>query len=222
MVEHNAKEQLLVQINSVLESYELWDISTSGGHADGSAMETNRIRVRLHAVVERVAPHGSAYWNEAISIASDPEWSGNLAPRFAAVLFAVRDDIEAGWLATVEELIHADTFTDFLDMAHELLEKGYKDPAAVLAGSVLESHLRGLCAKHDIATLSEGGQGKKAETINADLRKADVYPSSRQKQVITWQDIRNRAAHGEFDKFADQEVKLMIMGIRDFIAAYPA
>jgi hypothetical protein len=40
------------------------------------------------------------------------------------VLEALREDVKAGWLTTVEELLHADTFADFLDRARELSSKG--------------------------------------------------------------------------------------------------
>ena len=55
-------------------------------------------------------------------------------------------------LANIDELIHADIFTGFLEMGYYLLEEGYKDPAAVLAGGTLEEHLRKLCQKNNIET----------------------------------------------------------------------
>ena len=36
---------------------------------------------------------------------------------------------------------------DFLEMADYLITEGYKDPATVVAGSGLESHLRKMCAE---------------------------------------------------------------------------
>ena len=37
-----------------------------------------------------------------------------------------------------EELIHASVFADFLQMADYLVDSGYKDAGAVIAGSTLE------------------------------------------------------------------------------------
>jgi hypothetical protein len=108
------------------------------------------------------------------------------------ILQALRDDYEAGYLQTVEELIHADVFADFLAMAHELLSKRYKDPAAVLAGSVLEEHLRKLAVPAGVSVVV-GGKPKKADTVNADLVKATVYNKLEQKQVTAWLDLRNKA-----------------------------
>jgi hypothetical protein len=53
------------------------------------------------------------------------------------ILGALRTDYEAGNLQSVIELVHADIFADFFDMADYLLQQGYKDPAAVIVGSML-------------------------------------------------------------------------------------
>ena len=59
-------------------------------------------------------------------------------------LTALRPAIGSGYLLSVQELIHADVFADFPEMAQYLLGEGYKDSAAVLIGGVLEEHLRKL------------------------------------------------------------------------------
>ncbi|MFZ0592306.1 MAG: hypothetical protein WAM39_17735, partial [Bryobacteraceae bacterium] len=96
------------------------------------------------------------------------------------------------------ELVHADVFSDFLEMADHLLEQGYKDAAAVIVGSVLEEHLRKLCQKHGLGTTINSGAPKKADLINADLAGAMVYPKLDQKNVTAWLDVRNKAAHGKY------------------------
>ena len=68
------------------------------------------------------------------------------------ILSAAREELEGGWLSTTKGLISAEIFSDFLEMAQHLLDEEYKDPAAVMAGSVLEEHLRQLCQKHSIPT----------------------------------------------------------------------
>jgi len=74
---------------------------------------------------------------------------GRLKP-LAATLRALRADYVDGYMQSIVELIHAEVFADFLEMADHLVGQGYKDPAAVLAGSVLEEHLRKLCIKNGI------------------------------------------------------------------------
>ena len=129
----------------------------------------------------------------------------NDAEEGIAILQAIRDEIAAGWLSTIKGLVAAELFADFLSMAEHLLESGYKDPAAVMAGSVLEEHIRQLCAKNHVDTEDErdGRQvPRKADRLNADLAKADVYTKLDQKQITAWLDLRNHAAHGKYDVYS--------------------
>jgi hypothetical protein len=43
-----------------------------------------------------------------------------------------------------------------------------------------------------------------------------------QKQVTAWAGLRNDAAHGNYGNYTDEQVKLMVAGIRDFISRNPA
>jgi hypothetical protein len=117
--------------------------------------------------------------------------------------------------------VRADVFDDFLEMADHLLTAGYKDPAAVIVGAVLEEHLRRLCAHHAIP-ISENGRARKADSLNIDLASKTVYSKLDQKSITAWQDLRNKAAHGEFALYTDAQVDLMLKGVRDFVSRYPA
>ena len=121
-------------------------------------------------------------------------------------------------MQTFQELIHADLFSDFLEMAEYFLQEGYRHPAAVMAGGVLEEHLRKLCAKHGVTVPPK----PKLDTMNADLAKAVAYNKNDQKQVTAWAGLRNDAAHGNYTNYGDNEIKLMVAGIRDFISRNPA
>jgi len=181
--------------------------------------EMDELASRLYAAVFRLAPASSAYAEQA-KVA--PERTHLRIPKLLGIVRAMRADVSAGWLSSVEELLHADTFADFLGQAHELLNKGYKDAAAVLAGSVLEVHLRLLCTKLGVATTQPGGSWKKATLINADLVKASGYNSIQQKAIESWLAIRNAAAHGEYSEYDATSVTNMIMAIETFITTNPA
>lgn len=138
-----------------------------------------------------------------------------------AILEAIRGEIAGGWLFTVKGLVASELFADFITMAEHLFEAGYKDPAAVMAGSVLEEHLRQLCIKHKLETEDErdGKQiPRKADRLNADLTKVDIYTKLDQKLITAWLDLRNNAAHGKYDAYSAEHVKQMIAGILGFIA----
>jgi hypothetical protein len=138
--------------------------------------------------------------------------------KLQGVIQSLRDDYVAGRMQIFQELIHADLFSDFLEMAEYFLEEGYKDPAAVMAGGVLEEHLRKLTSKHGI-TIPPKPQ---LHSMNSDLAKAGAYGKNEQKQVTAWAGLRNDAAHGNYAKYAIEEIRVMIMGLRDFITRNPA
>jgi hypothetical protein len=65
-------------------------------------------------------------------------------------MLAAQEDYEKGALFEVKSVIEAELFDDFLEQAEHLLQSGYFQPAAVIAGCVLEDGLRKLCEKHQI------------------------------------------------------------------------
>lgn len=137
-------------------------------------------------------------------------------------LQAAAEDVRMGWTWQFKELVHADVFTDFLDMADYLISEGnYKDAAAVLAGGVLEEHLRQLCRKHQIA-ITAGRHPKKASKMNDELSQLSVYSRAEWRSVQAWLDLRNDPAHGKYGHHATEQVKAMIQGIRDFSVRHPA
>jgi hypothetical protein len=104
--------------------------------------------------------------------------------------------------------------------------EGYKDPAAVLIGGVLEEHLRKLCEKNEVNTQVANANGdlrpKRADTMNADLAKAGVYSSADQKGITSWLDLRNNAAHGHYNKYTAEQIELLLQSVRSFIVRNPA
>ena len=125
-------------------------------------------------------------------------------------------------MRTLEELVHADLFADFLEMADELQRGGYKDAAAVIAGSTLEEHLRKLAQRYEVAIDKPDGAPKKAATLNDELAGAGAYNKLEQKGVTAWLDLRNSAAHGKYDEYDHRQVASLIQGVRDFMVRCPA
>jgi DNA-binding transcriptional MocR family regulator len=139
-----------------------------------------------------------------------------------SIATALRDDIQAGWLTSMVELAHADTYADYLGMAEGLVSQGYKDAAAVIAGTSLEVHLKALASKHDIDLQMPNGRQKMASGLNDDLKRQDVYKALEHKQVTAWLAIRNSAAHGDYDDYDEAAVKGLIEGVRNFAIRHPA
>ncbi|MFM9626236.1 MULTISPECIES: hypothetical protein [Streptomyces] len=175
---------------------------------------------RLETAITRAALPASAYVEQLNQHRAKPLLYK--FPEFYGIAVGLRDDIAAGWYSSVVELVHAETYGDFLEMADGLLNQGYKDAAAVITGTSLEVHVRSLCVKHSVDTTTASNSPKKADTMNADLKKADVYDGLQQKQITAWMDLRNKAAHGNYGDYDQAQVRLFIEGVRAFMMKCPA
>lgn len=134
------------------------------------------------------------------------------------ILKSIKTEIDNGWLTSLKGLVSAEIFSDFLEMADHLLRENYKDPAAVMIGSVLEEHLRQLCNKHGILTDDQKtGKPKKADLLNSELAGSSVYNKLDQKNVTAWLDLRNKAAHGKYADYNQQQVEFMMQTVTEFI-----
>lgn len=130
------------------------------------------------------------------------------------ILKAVKDDIEGGYLFKVESLISAEIFDNFLEQAEYLLREGYKDPAAVLIGGVLESSLETICERENVSY----GQKAGIQKLNQLLYKNKVYDKLMLKKVTAWGEIRNASAHAEYDTYDHKDVEEMLQGVGRFVS----
>jgi hypothetical protein len=203
------------------------DLTAISRHDDLSDRPSDvllEVRTLCAAAIERLAPPGSAYRSAAHEAINRHEGRipGTAVRELVGILTALRANYLAGHLRSIQELVHADVFADFLEMAEHLLSNGYKDPSAVISGAVLEEHLRKLAGLYGLSVLNEKGHPKKADLINAQLAKANAYSNLDQKSVTSWLGLRNDAAHGHYDRYEATQVRLMVQAVRDFIARHPA
>lgn len=191
------KEEALEQIDTIL----------------ATAADSQRFITRALAALDRLATPGSPYRSRADA----SEGTLGRADTLREILLALRDDIADGYLRSFRAIVHAELFSEYLEQADYLNSEGYKDAAAVIAGSTLEHHLRQLCSKYSVPTRDAKGRAVKADQLNAELAKAGAYSKPEQKQVTAWLGLRNEAAHGHYEEYEASQVVQMIGGIRDFI-----
>lgn len=173
------------------------------------------------AAIVRIAGNNSPYMAEFEAARAATRNEKSQALRIGGIIRQLKQDISDGYLSSVRVLLHAETFADFLEMADHLLSEGYKDAAAVIAGSSLEVHLRNLAAKHNL-TVELNGKMKKADQVNSDLASASAYSKLDQKNITAWLDLRNKAAHGHYGDYSSSQVGLLLSQIRDFMVRIPA
>lgn len=183
--------------------------------------ERQSLVTRVIAAVHRVAGVNSTYSIEIERIIKRAPDLHLHTSSIIGVAQALRDDLSDGHIKSLAELVHADVFSDFLEMAQHLCDKNYKDPAAVLAGSTLESHLKKLALKNAIP-IEVSGFPVKTDKLNADLAKATAYSVLDQKSITAWLDLRNKAAHGKYGEYNIDQVKLLISGVENLIFRIPA
>lgn len=195
--------------------------SEYGGQAVEGAMMKG-FRAAVLSFIDRVYGREHPHFSEFES-STNGEFIHH-AQNGLAIIRTIRDEIAGGWLFTVRGLIAAEVFADFLEMAEHLLESGYKDPAAVMGGSVLEEHLRQLCGKHAIP-IDEQKNGKqipkRADRLNAELAASTAYSKLDQKQITAWLDLRNNAAHGNYSAYTAEQVGQLLAGVVNFMVRVP-
>lgn len=120
----------------------------------------------------------------------------------AGVLESARDCLAAGFVGKLKHLIHAEMFDSLLQQAEALLKAGHTIPAAVLGRIVIEDWLRDQAEKAGITV----AVNEKASVINDSLKKAGVITASRWRQVQSYLDIGNAAAHGRSSEITMEDV----------------
>ncbi len=148
----------------------------------------------------------------------DSYMSYSPAYRSVGILKAAKDDFENGYLFDVKQVVEADVFDDFISQAEALFDSGYYQASAVIAGAVLEDGLRKLCDNNEI----ELPDKPKLDYMNSQLAKAGIYKKLTQKKITALADIRNNAAHGNWDEFTKDDVSDAIKWIHSFMESHYA
>lgn len=134
--------------------------------------------------------------------------------KLKAIVEAAQEDYNGGYLAEAREIVRAELCDSELDQAKELLTNGFKVPAAVMTGVVLEIKLKEMCVRL-------GKPTGKLNKMNEDLHKLNAYSLLVQKQITAMAQIRNDAAHGNMSAFTEADVDAMISDVRRFLIQHP-
>lgn len=231
-------EPILQQIDAVLRAAQMirqdrravgraitgddeWDRRPQQHYSAPNDEDVARANALILSALSKYSPPSSPYVEHAREVLakSRPE---DAREQLLGMLRALRFEYENGAMQTVEQLVHASLFADFVEMARHHLDKGFKDSAAVLAAGVLEQHLRALATKHGIPLVKNSGEPKRTEALNEELTKAAAYPLAMQKEVTAKLELRNSAAHGEWSKYDERQVAMLIDWVSFFVQKHPA
>ncbi len=220
-MDKDLKQVFIKQLKDVIEFYEKPERKSN--------RLASNIITRARAVVERITGKNSNYYKKIDEVLNQYQvYEDNYTNKLQTIMGTVDAlllDLEADYLKSLTELIHDDIFSNYLEMAEEFLNDGFKDASAVIAGSTLEEYLRKLCNKNniDVKIISSGkGKPKPASQLNQELYKKNKIKKGEMMQITAWLDIRNNAAHGKYNEYNSQQVDLMIKGIKVFTSNNPA
>lgn len=221
-------EKLLEKL--VKEGNDLIDLAS---HSDSSldAVQVSKVSAwvsRCCHIIEQITDRDNPYVLQLSSILAQEgdkfyHLHSNNYIHLAAVhgiIAGIYEEYKQGLLVKLKGLLRAEIFGDFLEMADYLLKDGYKDAAAVITGGVLEDSLRKLANANSISILKSNGKQKTIDPLNQDLYSNGVYGKLINKQITTWADVRNNAAHGLYDKYDEDDVRHMIEFVQKFCSNF--
>ncbi len=135
------------------------------------------------------------------------------------LLTGALDDLKNGFLVHQEFLIAGEIFHSVLEQAKYFLDKGHKDVAAPLARTVVEDRLKRMAkqAGIDLSDPQKPGWRKPAAKLNYNLKDKGLYGEPQWSQIQAWLKVGNSAAHGDFNKYDQEQVRLMLEGIEHFL-----
>ena len=135
----------------------------------------------------------------------------NLEQQFA-ILESAKRKLKSS-LMNIKTLTQANLFNSELDMVEELRKNGFLRPAGVVAGVVLESHLKTILLHKNIDLKDAKGLAK----YNDLLKKNEFIdvPVWRNIQFLT--DLRNRCCHKDNKEPTDENISDLIEGVKKII-----
>ena len=221
------KEQIIKKIDIVLQEFSRNEYQINNDRNPDRFQSCQRVYSLLCDTIRNFAPGSSYYYYNSERLIENCNIEKTDSLCFATfslgqILKSLKIAYENDLLIDVNEIIHANIFNDFLEMGEYLLSEGFKDAAAVMIGGVLEDQIKKLCQKNGILILNSASLPLKTSQLNSDLYTQNAITRGDNKNIIAWLEIRNNAAHAKYSEYSDEQVRIMLQGVRDFIVRFPA
>jgi hypothetical protein len=181
-------------------------------------------KTQIVSILCHIIPESHLHFH---SIKSLMKLTADESSLIGAIAFAkgIKGSLENGFLNSLFTQIEAEVAADYIGMAERMLlesssERFHYVPAAMLTGAVLEKSLKDLCSKKEapISILNNKGNYKTLGPLIEDLKKVGAFNELTAKQLRVWAEIRNSAAHGQFESFCVADVEQMIQAVTRFLA----
>ena len=113
-------------------------------------------------------------------------------------------------LFDIRQLAQADLFDSELDAAKELAKNKFNRAAGVVAGVVLERHLKEVCSNHSVAIRKKAPQ---ISDLNDALKDAEVIEVPQWRSIQHLGDLRNLCAHDKKAEPTPDQVEDLLAGV---------
>ena len=170
---------------------------------------------RVIAVLDSTFSRDSRYsQNFEVAYKNCRGYASEIEP-LKGIFLGAKDDIDAGYLHSVETLLSGEFFGDFLVMAKKSLVEGHKDVAAVLASAALEDVLKKYARLHDLDVDDKVMQ----DVVNA-LKSKGLVTGPQKSLLDIMPKIRDYAMHANWEKITPQDVGSLIGYVEQFLLTY--
>ncbi|HRQ72635.1 MAG TPA: hypothetical protein PLU35_06370 [Phycisphaerales bacterium] len=156
-----------------------------------------------------IAGESSIYYRMLHDAHSPSDRLGFVPGSTIGILTASMNDFREGFMVDAKLLVSAEVLADFLVQAEVLLERDYKDAAAVIIRAVLEDGLRRLCVANNIETKPRDG----IKDLAKRLAEKKVITTLQYKEIDAKKELGNDAARGRFDRYTTDDV----IACREFV-----
>lgn len=110
----------------------------------------------------------------------------------------------------IEQLLQADLHDSELGAAAELAKKKFLRPSGVVAGVVLEAHLKRVASSHNVRITK---RDPTLSDLNEALKKAEVYDLTTWRFIGHLTDLRNLCGHDKDREPTREDVDALIAGV---------
>lgn len=168
--------------------------------------------VKARSLIANACGKDSEHYTSFVKAEEPQSYESNITcfKRTKAVFLAAMEDFNGGYINSIRNFVQAELAGDEIDQARELLASGYTAAAAVVAGVVLETTLRTLCSRNNLAPTS-------MDRMNAELARVGQYNILVQKRITALAAVRNSAAHGKTEEYVAKDVKNLIVEVERFV-----
>ena len=215
------QDELIAQLTKIIENGErVLDTETGEGQQKSLVHEQKFHDFRISALsfLSRVFGQESTYYQSFKSEVTQP--TASRTRRGNGMLTAARTELQGDWLETTSGAINRDVLTDMLRLARMHQDENHPVAATIIAGAVLEKHLRNLCLAKGIKIhndLDNKAVPKRGLQLTGEAYKKKLYERQDNKEVVGWLELYDAAAAGKPEVTFGQ-AKTMVNGVLSFIA----